>query len=216
MRRLAPPILTLALSVTAMAAETQTDEIEEPPRIFSIQPRPYRLGHEFQLGIGVLPLDAFYVGVVPFASYTYHFTDFWAWEIAGAGYSLNVDTGLMGELRSKYDVVPVGFGGSQIQVLATTSAIIKPLFGKLAIFNGSVIFSETFFSVGVGGIKKGDYNYATGVLGVGVRFWASQILSFRFDVRDYLVFARLLPDNTLLLLLSASLNYYDRPEKPRS
>jgi len=208
------------LTTVAPAAFAQSEDIEQAPRVFSIQPRPYRLGHEFQLGIGVLPLDAFYIGAVGFASYTYHFTDFWGWEIAGAGYSHNFETGLKSSLKSNYGVEPVSNGGLQVNVLATTSAIIKPLFGKLSFFNRSFIYSETFFTIGIGLAQKSNngssFDYLAGVLGIGLRFWSGPALSFRFDIRDYLVFAQPLPDQVLLLLLSASFNYYDRPDKPRS
>jgi outer membrane beta-barrel protein len=181
----------------------------EKPRVFSIQRRPYRLGHEFQLGVGVLPLDAFYVGTVFGASYTYHFSDFWAWEIAGAGYSLNFGTGLKTSLFDDFGVEPVRGGGERITVLASTSVVVKPLFGKLAIFNSDVIFSETFFVAGVGPIRKGNSWRPAVDLGIGLRFWTAQSVSWRLDVRDYLIFTSILPENSLMLMVSAAFNYYE-------
>jgi outer membrane beta-barrel protein len=209
--------LCLFVFLTAATASAQVEDLGlgEAPRVMSIQPRPYRLGHEFQLGVGVLPLDAFYVGAVVYGSYTYHFSDFWAWEIGGAGYSLNFNTGLKDELLRKYGVAPVGGGGKRITLVATSSAIIKPLFGKLAIFNNDIVFSETFLTVGAGWVKKDVFNYPAAAVGLGLRFWSSKAFSIRFDIRDYLVFSRLIPENTLMMLLTASLNYYDRPDKPR-
>lgn len=203
-------LISVALAApTAQAAITFDDDA---PRVFSIQRRPYRLGHEFQLGLGVLPLDAFYVGAVASAAYTYHFSDFWAWEIAGGNYSHNFDTGLADELLERHGAVPVRGGGEQITRLVSTSAIVKPLFGKLTVFNRKVVYAETFFAAGVGSVFKGDYWRFAADVGIGFRFWSSRSLSVRFDVRDYLLFPRRVPQNTLMLLLSASFNYYDRPE----
>ena len=188
-------------------AAAQLEFDNERPRVFSIQERPYRLGHEFTLGLGVLPLDAFYVGVTSSASYTYHFSDFWAWEIAGGSYSLNFGTGLKSRLLDEHRVVPVRGGGERITTFATTSAVAKPLFGKLAIFNQDTILSETFFVAGIGPLLKGAYWRPCVDLGMGLRFWTSAVLSFRLDIRDYLIFTSLVPENTLFLLVSASFNY---------
>jgi outer membrane beta-barrel protein len=200
------------MSVLPGEAHAQLEFGAERPRIFSIQRRPYRLGHEFQLGLGVLPLDAFYIGMVASASYTYHFSDFWAWEIAGGGYSLNFGTGLRRELFDVYGVEPVGGGGERIKAFATTSAVAKPLFGKLSIFNLDITYAETFFVAGVGPILKGDYWRPVINLGVGLRFWSGAALSWRLDVRDYLIFSGWIPENTLFLMVSASFNYYNADE----
>src|SRR5690606_9508691 len=106
-------VLASMLAVPGYAA-AEYDFEDDAPRIFSIQKRPYRLAHEFQLGAGILPMDAFYLGLVLHAGYTYHFPDFWAWEIAGGGYSLNRDTSLRENLMESYGVQPVRGGGDRI------------------------------------------------------------------------------------------------------
>jgi outer membrane beta-barrel protein len=190
-------------------ARAQLEFDNEAPRVFSIQERPYRLGHEFTLGLGVLPLDAFYVGVTTSASYTYHFSDFWAWEIAGGSYALNFSTGLEKDLFEQHGVVPTARDVAQMKIsaLATSSMVIKPLFGKLAVFNDDIIYSETFFVAGIGPARKGQFWRPMVDLGVGLRFWTSGVLSWRLDIRDYLIFSSIIPENTLLVLVSASLNY---------
>jgi hypothetical protein len=84
---------------------------------------------------------------------------------------------------------------------------VKPLFGKLAIFNDDVIYSETFFTAGIGPLLKGQYWRATIDLGGGLRFWTSGVLSWRLDIRDYLVFTGIVPESNLFVLVSASFNY---------
>ncbi|MBC7794072.1 MAG: outer membrane beta-barrel domain-containing protein [Clostridia bacterium] len=193
-------------------AEAQPDIETDAPRVFSIQPRPYRLGHEFSLGIGILPLDAFYKGAVIDASYTYHFSDFWAWEMANVGYSLNVDTGLENELLTEYNVRTTQQDGGKITLIGTSSLVVKPLFGKLSLFNSTKVFSETYFVLGMGPVRlerdgRGTFYYALDV-GMGFRFWATQAFSLRFDIRDYLIFNSAAPQNGLLFQLSASFNYF--------
>lgn len=212
-------ILALSLALPAMAhAEAQPDIETDAPRVFSIQPRPYRLGHEFALGLGVLPLDAFYKGAVIGASYTYHFSDFWAWEMANLNYSLNIDTGLEGELLDKYGVRPVDAAGGKITLIGTTNLVVKPLFGKLSAFNISKVYAETYFVAGGGPIRleregRGTFYFA-GDIGVGIRFWVAKAFSLRFDVRDYLIFNDgAIPTNALMFMIGASFNYWNGDEK---
>lgn len=196
-----------AVSFTApTVADAQILLSGDRPRIFSIQRRPYRLHHEIQLGLAVLPLDAYYVGMVVTAAYTYHFTDLWAWEIAGGGYSINFDTSLERRLLKDHGVAPVRGGGERIKTLASTGLVVKPLFGKLAIFNADIVFSETFFTLGVGPLMLGDLWRVAVNVGLGLRFWTGETLSIRFDVRDYVVFLEAVPENNLFLMLSASFN----------
>lgn len=209
-----------ALAPAVAGAQAIEEELEsESPRVFAIQERPYRLGHEFQLGMGVLPLDAFYVGAVTTGSYTFHFSDFWAWEMASLGYSLNFDSGLEDNLFERYELLPVQGGGARITLLGTSSLVIKPLFGKLALFNAKKIYGETFFSFGGGPVRMAvesrGFWYFAGSLGVGLRFWWNQAFSLRFDVRDYMIFKGLVPENALMLMLSASFNYFIPDEDER-
>lgn len=215
-------LTALCLVVALGATSAHADEtVGEGPRVFSIQPRPFKLGHEFQLGIGVLPMDAFYVGAVITASYTYHFTDFWGWEIAGAGYSKNFDTSLTADLKHDYDVQPVRGGGDRIQYFGTTSLVIKPFFGKLAIFNQDIVTSETYFVLGLGALELGPkvgkaYARFAGDLGLGLRLWSTDTLSMRVDVRDYLIFVSALPQQALFISLSVAFNFHlsANTEKP--
>jgi outer membrane beta-barrel protein len=211
MRRCLLIVAVLAAPLVARA-EAQPDIETDAPRVFSIQPRPYRLGHEFSLGLGVLPLDAFYKGMVIGAAYTYHFSDFWAWEMANLNYSLNIDTGLQGQLLDKYGVRPVDQAGGRVTLIGTTNLVVKPLFGKFSAFNISKVFAETYFVGGGGPIRleregRGTF-YFTADLGVGIRFWVARAFSLRFDVRDYLIFNGAAPSNALMFMLSASFNYF--------
>ncbi|MBN1960939.1 MAG: outer membrane beta-barrel domain-containing protein [Deltaproteobacteria bacterium] len=207
-------LVILFLSISRNAAAYDIESFNRGPRVFAIQPRPFHLGHEFQLGLGVLPLNAFYVGMVPTASYTYHFSDFWGWEIASAGYSLNKDTSLETDLYKDYSVRPVNHGGDRIHFIATSSLVVKPLFGKLAIFNRDIVTSETFFAFGIGGVLLGKYPRPVANVGLGLRFWSTKTISWRLDLRDYLIFNQLPPENAFFISISAALNFLSSPIKP--
>ena len=108
-------------------------------------------------------------------------------------------------------------GDDRIDVILTTNGIAKPLFGKLALFNSSITYSETFFAAGVGTMRMERAGWQPVIdLGIGFRFWSISALSWRLDIRDYLIFSSLLPENALLFSVSASFNYYevDQNEEP--
>jgi outer membrane beta-barrel protein len=224
-RQIAVWALVAGLMLLATPAHAQLEFGIENPRIFSIQPRPYRLAHEFQLGVGVMPLDAFYIGLTIGGSYTYHFSDFWAWEILSFHYSVNVDTSLEKSLFEEYGVIPVRGGGERTNLFATSALVVKPLFGKLALLNDVIVHAETFFTAGLGpfqsvsGTGESSYFDPAVMLGLGFRFWTFRWLSVRFEVRDYLVLKNMLVkqddltrqeeglENQLMFELSAAFNF---------
>lgn len=203
--------LSVTLLASAPAAHAQLPLEDDAPRVFSIQERPYRLGHEFDLGLGVLPLDAFYVGAVLGFGYTYHFSDFWAWEIVNLNYSFNRDTDLREDLRIDFGLEPAQ-ADDRIRLFGSSGLVVKPLFGKIAVLNDSVVYGETFFTLGAGphlitNQDQSDDWVAAVNVGLGLRFWTTESLSVRFALRDYLVFKESVPENSLMLMLSASFNY---------
>ena len=219
--RTSPLPLLLALCTPAAAQAAQLEFEADTQRVFSIQPRPYRLGHEFQLGIGVLPLDAFYVGAVATGSYTYHLSDFWAWEIVSGSYSLNFGTGL--EDRA-VEALP---GGADARRRRAHQRRRDDEPGDEAALRQArdlqlerhLLARPSWCSASgrCGWECKAGAATARPLVdvGLGLRFWTGPALSFRFDVRDYLIFNEAVPDNALLLMLSVAFNYYYRRRETR-
>ena len=50
--------------------------------------------------------------------------------------------------------------------------------------------------------------YFAGLVGRALRFWTSDVFSILFEIRDYLIFRDLLPDNSMMLGISASFNFF--------
>lgn len=205
-------VFAASLSWAPATAHAELSLDIEKPRVFSIQDRPYRLGHEFTLGVGLLPMDSFYIGSVASGSYTYHFSDFWAWEMIHANFSLNSDTGLEQELLDEFGVEPVRGGGDRITTFATSALVIKPLFGKIALFNETMIYAESQFFFGGGpmrlALEEDGTFYFAGLIGGALRFWTNDVFSIRFEIRDYLIFRDWVPDNTMMLGVTASFNFF--------
>ena len=174
------------------------------------------MGHEFSLSGGVLPMDAFTKGLTGTFRYTLHFNDFNAWEIGGITYSYGIETDLRQQLRDNFGVQPDANGLRQILGFLETNYIMKPIYGKLSLFNRLLIYNELYFNVGGAVSLYDDFSFAPGPgYGAGIRFFIWDWLSLRFDIRHYVLFvgvpfvdpnARI--DNVLHLSTGVSFNFW--------
>lgn len=183
-------VIACGLGAAAPAA-AQYDDEEVGGYAVVIQNRKFQMGHELTLSGGLLPLDAFYKGFTGTFRYTLHFDDFQAWEIAGGTYSLNLETGLKRQLRENFGVQPDSKGLEQLDGIVETNYVLKPIYGKLSLFNRMLIYSEIFFSTGLAvAVYRGQgFLFLPGPsFGTGIRFFVSDWLSIRFDIRDYVLF----------------------------
>jgi outer membrane beta-barrel protein len=181
-------LLTLTLA-GASPALADDDMDEEQVATYAVQSRLFRLGGELNVAAGILPINAFNKGLTVGGSFTYHFSNAWAWEVINGTYVYKqLDTGLKTELLENFDVQPTKIAA--IDLLMSSSLVLKPFYGKLAVFNRRVIHAE--FSIPFG-ITLGRYtnpqSYLPGPnLGLIVRVFMSPHSSLRIDVRENVLF----------------------------
>lgn len=174
--------LCLLACTTALA---QTEDLESPGTVSAVQDRAYRLQHELDLSVGVLPLDAFYKGLYAQVSYTAHFSDSFAWQVGRAAYSYAAKTGLREQLERDFAVLPTAF--EEVQFFFGTDLIWKPFYGKFSVLNKSVVHAEVFLLLGAT-LFKFTNAFRPGVnFGGGIRIFLSRNVSFRLDVTDNVV-----------------------------
>lgn len=196
----------VALVGWAPPAAAQLSFAGDAPSIFTIEPREHMFRHELQLGVGILPLNAFYIGLPISASYTYHFNDLWAWEVANGFYSVDFDTNLKTALNA-VGAEPTQDSSRRVRFMLSSNVLVKPMYGKVAVFNSGRGEVDTLFAAGVGVMNTTlDTSFAFN-LGIGLHFWMSRYLAVRFDVRDYMVFNHPFPDNVLMISLSGILGF---------
>jgi outer membrane beta-barrel protein len=177
----------LLILTTALPAMAAYDDEEGGGSAVVIQNRRFRMQHEFTLEAGLLPLDAFFKGVTATARYTLHFGDFHAWEIAAGTYSFNFDTGLTDQLRNNFGVTPQRLPA--LQLMIESDYVMRPVYGKYALFNRAIIYSEVFVAAGITVSYWNDNSFRPGPnLGLGARVFVTEWLSFRLDVRHAVVF----------------------------
>lgn len=196
-------LLCLALPATALA---QIDELENPGSVSAIQERAYRMNHELTLGIGTLPLDAFYKGVYAQVSYVFHFTDSFAWQVGRGGYSYNLKTGLREQLEKDFGVIPTVF--EEAQYFVGSDLMWKPFYGKAAVLNSRVIYFETHL-IGGATVFKFTNGFKPALnLGLGFRIFQNKVISYRLDVTDNIVFSvSQKPFNVMAIQLMLALNF---------
>lgn len=177
-------LIGLCLLVPALSS-AQTQDLENPGTVSAVQDRAYRLQHELDLSIGVLPLDAFYKGLYAQVSYTAHFSDTFAWQVGRAAYSYAAKTGLREQLERDFGVLPTAF--EEVQFFFGSDLMWKPLYGKLAVVNKWVVHGEVFLLLGAT-VFKFTNQFRPGInLGGGGRVFFSKYVSVRLDVTNNVV-----------------------------
>jgi len=179
-------VTALCLSF-APAAFAQYDDEEGGGTAVVIQNRKFKMAHEFTLQGGTLPLDAFFKGVTLSGRYTLHFDDFSAWEIAGGSYSFNLDTGLKDQLINNFGVQAEAL--PTLLLVIDSNYIMKPFYGKLALFNRTLLYAELFIAAGATVTYWSDGSFRPGPdVGAGLRFFVTEWFSLRTDIRHAVVF----------------------------
>lgn len=181
-------VLCAALAASIPIAASAEENAEEPGRLAAVQKRKYRLDHELYAAAGLLPLDAFYKGIGPVASYTWHMGDVIGWEVVRGQYSFAMATSLRNQLIKDFQVKPTEF--EEAQYLLTSSLIWTPLYGKMAMFNSRVVHAEMYGILGatVARFSKGSFKPGPQV-GLGLRFFLSPSVSLRLEGRYHYLFA---------------------------
>lgn len=200
-------LVIAAVSLIAIGtARAEDDEDEGGLRYLAVQNRLHSPTHEFTAWVGTLPMDAFVKGLSFTGAYTLHFNELVAWEIGQFTYSYGLDTGLKEELANlPQPVGPTPFETTRYFI--SSNVMFKPIYGKLALLNSSIIHGELYLMAGVG------YGWLTITsrpivdAGVGLRLYAGDYLSFRFDIRDYLFFNLEDLHNELWLALGISVSF---------
>ncbi len=194
-------------------AQAKADEDLEYGNVYAIQTRTYRMNHEFTFSLAFMPLDAFYKYFGLGGQYVFHFNNIWAWEAVHFTLTkyLNIDTGLKQQLLDRWQASTIG-QQKRLDMTVDTNLMIKPLYGKLALWNSLVIYSEGYFLVGVG-----TQDYQNGWkpafdVGMGLRVYLNNKFSLRLEVRDYVAFVPGV-NNTLYFGVGVSYNAFAEEDK---
>ncbi len=194
----------MLVALLPVVAAAQTEELENPGTVTAVQERLFRMNHELTLGLGALPLDAFYKGFYAQVAYTYHFTDTFAWQVGRGAYSYNLNTGLRDQLERDFGVLPTEF--DEVQYMVGSDVVWSPFYGKAAVLNNTVLHFEGYLIGGATVFKFNSGFKPAANFGLGARLFQNKWVSYRLDITDNVVIqAR--PFNVLMVQLLAALNF---------
>ena len=128
-----------------------------------------------------------------------------AWEVIHGAYVYRqLDTGLKQELLDNFSVQPTDI--SAIDAILSSNLVLKPFYGKLAVFNRRVIHLDVSIPFGVAGaLYTNPRAYLLGPdAGLIVRVYASPHVSFCVDVRHHVFFSKWAMRNELHVSLGAA------------
>lgn len=202
--------MLLLCLLTPLSAQAEDEYgVGQRGEVIAVQPRPYRMVHEFSASAGVLPMDAFTKGLTLGGSYTLHFSDLWAWEAISFHYAFQLETSLEETLSDRWSVAPTG--EPELELLVGTNMIFTPAFGKMSFVNRSILQVATFLSFGGGVARFSDGNRPFISAGPGLRLFWGQIVSTKLELRNIVS-----PDDSdsvdyeMHIMLSVSFNFGDR------
>ncbi len=215
--RLCLLLLPLFFASPVRAEEISDEEVPEiediegeERRLEVMQNRKYDLLHELALLGGGLPSDPYYKGLTGTVSYTLHFNHVLAWEVVQFTYSFNFDAKLKKELlrvaRSQGEEAPEF---PEIEWVTGSRLVLKPLYGKEALFNTEVVHLEVYLLGGPAFLKRGGAaeSLAFGFdLGFGFRLWLAKWASFRVDLMELVYFLDQKPEQALHLHAGIAFN----------
>lgn len=175
-------LISLCLAAIAMPTQAFADDTAPDKGYQSVvvQNRKFTMDHEFTIGVGVLPLDAFQKGLTVGGGYTFHVDELYAWEVVNFQYSFAFDTELNADLAA-FDLKPTPF--EVVKYYVTTNFVFKPVYWKGSVMNDSLLYGELMVILG------GGYGWFTrsarplAEYGVAMRFFMSDVFSLRVDAR---------------------------------
>lgn len=183
-------VVAVILAVPGIAM-AQVEELENPGTVAAIQDRAYRMQHELNLSLGMLPLDAFTKGFYAQVSYTAHFTDSFAWMVGRGAYSpkpFQVSTGLRDQLQRDFGVKDTNADFNVVDFFVGSDLMWTPFYGKVSVLNKTVLHGEVFLLLGATLFGFHANIFRPGInFGGGVRLFASKWVSVRLDVTDDVV-----------------------------
>ncbi len=196
--------------------DTQTDE----QKVYAIQERIFHRNHELDLSVGYIADDDFF-HVYPIAlGYTFHFNERIAWEVARLQYNVNQDKDLKSTLEDEFNVTPERFPEQKYSY--HTHFVYKPLYGKHAWLNRSIINNEIYFFAGAGMVHY-EWNRSFGEsdqedalslsFGAGLKYFLNPKFCLNFEIRDLVNFREDDTENNLFFGVGLGYRFNLAPRK---
>ncbi|MBE0617567.1 MAG: outer membrane beta-barrel domain-containing protein [Proteobacteria bacterium] len=208
LRALTALLLLVALASSAWAAQG------DPEQVYAIQERRFARFHELALPVGFITDDDFYYAYPVGLSYTFHFNENLAWEVLRGQWVFNDEKDLRADLESDFGVTPEHF--DKIQYTLHSNFVLKPSYGKDALWNRWIVNHETFVLAGAGvtGYERefsdGETQTETALslsFGLGRKYFLNETFCLNLEVRDLVNFKDSGVENNVYLGVSLGFRF---------
>ncbi len=185
-------LLACCYAFLLFGQEAMAQSIFDREKVSVIQERIFDRKHEINLGSGYIPDDDYYDSYSAAVSYSYHFSKFFSWEVIKGQYFYNEEKEIKNQLEDEFQVTPETF--DHLAYMVHSSLVLKPTYGKDALFDSVIINHESYYLLGVGLAKyQRDYSFDESseetalsvTVGAGRRFFLSQNIAITFDLKSY-------------------------------
>ncbi|NRB41941.1 MAG: outer membrane beta-barrel domain-containing protein [Pseudomonadales bacterium] len=187
---------------------------EDAIQVQAVQEKIFHKHHELSIVAGYIPDDDFFALYPAGVNYIYHFNDVWAWEVIRAQTVSAKNRDIQDNLKFNFDIDISEF--DQLTGLIESALLLKPSYGKDAIFNRWVVNHETYISIG-GGLAQYRRNFSFGEsedktaammsLGIGRKYFLTENIALSFELRDLIIFKEDKTENNLYLGLGFSFRF---------
>ena len=205
--------LWLCFSLTeAFCAEPKAEK-----EVYAIQERIFHAHHEIGLDLGYIPDDDFYELYPVGLNYTFNFNEHLSWEVARALWVLNDEKDLKKNLETNFGAAPTKF--TKTKYMLHSHLVLKPLYGKDAIWNRGIINHETFFFLGGGMVhyaRQADSfseNAPSVSLGFGIKYFLNKHLFLNIRVQNLTNFKEENTENNLWFGIDLGFRFNLTPRK---
>lgn len=192
---------SLGFSAPELALPENQEEFEKASQLVVRNKLYYKPGKlEFAGTGGLMPYDdvnnQYFLG----AKATWHWTDYWGWEVVEFQKAFSSTTDWVKNLVTSKKIS--NLQTAQLNYLATTNLVFSPFYGKVRVFGSSLVYFDLYAVAGGGlagthTVKLSDGNPESEVrngmdpvidLGVGFKFFMGPSFGMLLDLRDYLTF----------------------------
>jgi len=193
-------------------------DLKKKERVYVVQEKVFHRYHEIGVFIPYIPDDDFFDSFGVGANYLYHFNDLLSWEIFRGAWMMNKDKSIRDDIQRSLNISPTFYDEPKYMIYS--QLWFRPLYGKSAICNQSILFHETGVFAGVGLLGydriKNFANDANDTalslaFGLGTTLFLNSISSITLQIRDLIHFKDNQKENRISLELGFSFRFNFSP-----
>ena len=207
----------LILWIFFMVTETFAEKLQDKTHVYAIQNKIYHCYHEIGLCLGYVSDDDFYHLYPLGLNYTYHFNEHVAWEVVRGYWVINQEKDLRENLK-KIGAAPIEF--HKTKYMLHSHLVIKPLYGKDALWNRRIVNHESYFFLGGGVVNyknqvdHSSENVPSISFGLGIKYFLNEHLCLNIETCDMINFKEKDTENNLWFGLGLGFRFNLSPRTP--